>query len=118
MPENYITVPSERGGIHISEDVIAEIVRSAVSETEGVAGFAGGGADLGGRLGFRSSPRGVSVRTEEGRLSTDVSIYARFGEPVAAVGERVQKAAAGAVESMTGLETAVNVHVAGISFDK
>ena len=112
MPENYISVDNERGGIHISEDVIAEIVRNAVSETEGVAALSGSAGP------FRSSPKGVTVRTEDGKLRTDISIYARFGEPVAAVGERVQKAAAGAVESMTGLESVVNVHVAGISFDK
>ena len=48
----------------------------------------------------------------------DAAIFARYGESIAAIGERAQKAAVGAVESMTGLKCAVNLHIAGVSFDK
>ena len=124
MPENYITVPGEKGSVHISEEVIAEIAAAAIRETEGVAGltnaavpdFCNSGA--GERRGGKSSPRGVGVGFDEGRLRICAAIYARYGDSIAAIGERAQEAAAATVESMTGLKSEVAIHVAGVVFDK
>lgn len=38
MPENYITCQDEKGSINISEDVVAAMVRAAITEVDGVAG--------------------------------------------------------------------------------
>ena len=40
MNDNYITCQEENGSINISEEVISSMVRTAISETEGVAGLA------------------------------------------------------------------------------
>ena len=40
MPENYITCQDEKGSINISEDVVAAMVRAAITEVDGVAGIA------------------------------------------------------------------------------
>ena len=37
MPENYITCQDEKGSINISEDVVAAMVRAAITEVDGVA---------------------------------------------------------------------------------
>ena len=119
MPENYITIPGEKGSVHISEDVIAVIAGSAVSEVEGVAGLTNaGGPDISERFGFKSLSRGVGVSFEDGRLRIDAAVYVYYGVPIAATGAAAQKAAAAAVEAMTGLESKVNIHIAGVSFDK
>ncbi|MBR1496255.1 MAG: Asp23/Gls24 family envelope stress response protein [Oscillospiraceae bacterium] len=119
MPEHYITIPGEKGSVHISEDVIAVIVGSAISEVEGVAGLTGaGGPDFSERLGFKSLSRGVGVSFEGGRVRVDASIHVRYGASIAQVGALAQKAAAAAVESMTGLDSTINIHVAGVSFEK
>ena len=119
MPENYITVPGEKGNVYISEDVIAVIVGTAIAETEGVASLThADGPGFGERLGIKNLSRGVSISSGDGKISVDAAIYAQYGASIAAVGERAQKAAAAAVESMTGLESTVNIHIAGVSFDK
>ena len=40
MPENYITCQDEKGSINISEDVVAAMVRAAITDVDGVAGDA------------------------------------------------------------------------------
>ena len=48
MPENYITCQDEKGSINISEDVVAAMVRAAITEVDGVAGIAtSAGTELG-----------------------------------------------------------------------
>ena len=119
MPENYISVPGEQGCVHIAEDVIASIVGTAITEVDGVEGLTNAaGPDFGERLGFKSTSRGVSVQSEDGTVRIDAAIYAKYGVPIAAIGEKAQKAAAAAIESMTGLPSVVNIHVAGVTFDK
>lgn len=119
MPENYITVSGEKGSVYVSEDVIAVIVGTAISEVEGVASLTSAdGPGFSERLGFKSMSRGVSVSLEEGKVRVDAAIYVRFGASVTSIGEEVQKAAAAAVESMTGLESVVNIHIVGVTFDK
>ena len=119
MPENYVTVPGEQGSVYISDEVIAAIVGTAISETEGVAGLTNAaGPGIGERIGIKSVSRGVGVGVEDGTVRINAAIYARYGERIAAVGERAQKAAAAAVESMTGLKSVVDIHVAGVTFDK
>ena len=39
MNDNYITCQEENGSINISEEVISSMVRTAISEVEGVAGL-------------------------------------------------------------------------------
>ena len=136
MPEHYITVPGEKGSVYISKEVVAEIAGAAISETEGVAGLtnaavpdfnlnntaavaaAAGSGAAGERRGGRTSVRGVSIGFDEGRLRVCAAIYAKYGESIAAIGERAQEAAAATLESMTGLKSEVAIHVAGVVFDK
>ena len=40
MNDNYISCQEENGSINISEDVIYSLVRTTISEVEGVAGVA------------------------------------------------------------------------------
>ena len=128
MPENYITVSGEKGSVHISEDDIAEIVGAAISETEGVAGLtnapcpdfynSSGGSGAGERRSSKSAVRGVVIGCDEGLVRVGAAIYAKYGDSIAAIGERAQKAAAATVESMTGLKSEVAIHVAGVVFDR
>ena len=127
MPENYITVPGEKGSVYISEDVIAEIAGAAISETEGVVSLANAacpdfnnnnsnsGSE---RRGSKPAVRGICVGCDGGLVRVGAAIYARYGDSIAAIGERAQKAAAATVESMTGLKSEVTIHVAGVVFDR
>ena len=115
MSENYITVPGEQGDISISEDVIAVIAATAIRESEGVAAMT-----TPPEPGVRSKGpgRGVRVSLEDGTIRVDAAILARYGDSIAAIGERAQKSAVTAVENTTGLKSTVNIHVSGVSFDK
>lgn len=119
MPETYITIPDEKGSINISEDVIAVIAANAVTEVDGIAAFSNiSGADLGELIGKRAATKGVRVNFEDGKTLIDITAMVRYGSNITAVGEKVQKAVANSVESMTGLKPAVNVHISGIAFEK
>lgn len=119
MPDNYISISAEKGSINISEDVIAVIAGSAISETEGVAGLSNTvGSEIYDFIGRKSVTKGIKVSFEEGAIVVEATIMVRFGVTIATIAEKVQTAVSGAVESMTGICPVVNISVAGISFDK
>ena len=69
MGENYITCREENGSINISEDVITSLVRSAISEVDGVAGLSNtAGAEFAELLGLKTVSRGVKVQFVDGAL--------------------------------------------------
>ena len=75
MGENYITCREEKGSINISEDVIISMVRSVLSEVEGVAGLSNtAGAELAELIGLKSVSKGVKVQFEDGRVVVDIII--------------------------------------------
>ena len=121
MPENnYITTPTDRGTINISEDVFAVMVGAAIAEVDGVAGMASTvGSDLQELLGRKSLAKGVKVSFDEnGTVVVDVLLTVRFGHNITQVAKQVQEKVASGVEAMTASRAVVNVHVAGVSFSK
>ena len=116
MPENYITCQDEKGSINISEDVVAAMVRAAITEVDGVAGIA---TSAGTVLGIKSAAKGIKVQIVDGTMTVDTIITVRYGCSVVAVARAVQESVTSAVESMTGIgKPIVNVHVSGVAFDK
>ena len=119
MPESYVTNHTEKGDISISEDVIALMVSAAVSEIEGVSGLSNPtSTDLAERFGLKNAARGIRISSEGDVITVDVAIMVRYGYGVTVTAKKIQEQAAASVESMTGMKTLVNVHVAGIAFDK
>ena len=120
MGENYISYREENGSINISEDVISGIVRSAAAEVEGVSGMpTTAGPDIAEIIGQKTLPKGVKVRFEEYKVIVDAIITVAYGSNVVNVARNVQEAIKNVILSSTGIENAeINVHVAGISFDK
>ncbi len=120
MAENYITCREERGSIHISEDVIVSLVKTTVSEIEGVSGLSNAaGAELAELIGIKTVSKGIKVAFEEETIVIDVIINVSYGCSIVSVAREVQEKLLSTVQSVTGIEKAkVNVHVAGISFDK
>lgn len=110
MNENrdYMTHPEELGCIHVSEDVLASLARSAAAEVEGVGAL----MNLG-----KTSGRGVRQSMDEDGAVIDLYVTIRYGYAIPEVAEKIQSAVATAIESMTGFTVkAVNVHVGGVSF--
>ena len=109
MAENkdYITHPDEKGSINISEEVISVIAATAALETEGVAALSSGKKNIG---------RGVRIEIEGESVKVDVWMTVSLGVSVNRVGQKVQEAIAGSIESMTGFTVPeVNVHVVGVA---
>ena len=70
MPENYITCQDEKGSINISEDVVAAMVRAAITEVDGVAGVATStGTELAELLGIKSAAKGIKVQIVDGTMN-------------------------------------------------
>ena len=119
MPDTYFTIPDEKGSINISEDVIAAITGNAISEMDGIAAFSNtAGSDLGELIGKKSVSKGIRVSFDEQSISIDVTVMVRYGENITAVCKKAQEAIAVAVDSITGVKPTVNVHVAGVAFEK
>lgn len=119
MPDTYITIPDEKGSINISDDAVAVIAATAISEVEGIAAFSNtSGADLSELIGKRPTAKGIRVSFEEKTVRVDATVMVRFGENITSVGEKAQRAVVAAVNSMTGLTPVVNVLIAGVAFDK
>jgi uncharacterized alkaline shock family protein YloU len=120
MADNYITCQGEKGNINISEDVIVSVVRSAITDIEGVAGLANtAGADLAELLGIKTLSKGITVRFVDDAIVVDAIILVKYGNNIVNVAKRVQQAVSDAVEAATGMEKIeANVHVSGVAFDK
>ena len=120
MPENYITCQDEHGSINISEDVVQSMVRSVITEVDGVAGLASSaGTELAELLGIKSAAKGIKVQIVDGVINVDIIITVRYGCNTITVAEAVQNAVTTAVQDMTGMgKPVVNVHISGVAFEK
>ena len=120
MTDNYITCADEIGTINISEEVISTIVRHSISEVEGVSGFSNtAGAEIADRIGLKTVARGLKIRFEDSIIFIDAIITVNYGANIYSVAKSVQESVYSSVQSITGFEKCnVNIHVAGISFEK
>ena len=115
----YISCPDELGTIHISEDVLAVTAAAAALEVEGIGGLAGNlGSDLAELLaGRKNLSRGVRVAVAENSVTVDISLLVKYGSSVQESAKVVQTAVGDAIANASGFTvTAVNVHVAGVTF--
>ena len=117
MPDNYYSCRVENGSINISEDVISGIVCNAVTEVEGVAGLANiAGAELSGR---KMIAKGIKVSFDDEKIRVDAIITVLYGCNIVSVAKKAQEAISNSLSSSAGIVSAeVNIHVAGISFEK
>ncbi len=114
MPDTYVTIQTDKGSINLSEEVIATIAGTSLTDVEGIAGLSAAAAD-----GHAKRPvRGIRVAVQGDAVTVEASILVRQGASITAVAERAQRAVLTAVESTTGLQCTVNIHVAGVAFDK
>lgn len=116
--KEYWGIPSDRGNIKISEDVIASIASIAVLETEGAEQSQYAITDIAGFLGKKQS-KGVKVAFVYDNVEIDITCQTKFGSSVFEIAKSIQENVKSSVESMTGLTcTAVNVSITGITFEK
>lgn len=119
MAENYISSTQEKGSINISEDVVVTMVAAAIKEVEGVSSIGNNNVDIIEKIGLKSASKGVKVKFEDDKISVDTVISVRSGMSLVDVATEVQQVVSSSVEAMTGiLASCVNVHVAGVVFEK
>jgi len=120
MGESYITCREENGSINISEDVVASMVRAAVTEIDGVAGLSNtAGGEIAELIGIKTITKGVKVQFQDERIVVDIIITVSYGCKIMEVARAVQERVVGVIQATTGLDkTEVNVHVSGIAFEK
>ena len=118
--KDYISRSDELGNIHISEDVLA-VIAAAALEVEGIGSLSANlGTDLVEMLGGKKNlSKGVRLSVEDGNITVDLSIMVKYGYVVPEVAKQVQEGVFAAIENTSGLTPAcVNVHVAGVTFEK
>ena len=113
MAENkqYISQEQDKGGLMISEDVIATLIAHAASEVEGVVGSDGSTSDI-----FGKRNKGIKIEIDQDdALTIDLNISVQYGYNVMIVAKAVQNAIISSLEAMAGLTiNAINVNVVGI----
>ena len=120
MGDNYISCKAENGSINISEDVISTMVRTAITEIDGVAGISNtAGAELADLIGIKTVSKGIKVQIVDDTIKVDAVILVRYGCNIVNVAKEVQNSVTEAVQAITGIDKAeVNVHVSGVAFEK
>lgn len=120
MGDNYITCKAENGSINISEEVISTMVRTAITEIDGVAGISNtAGAELAELIGIKTVSKGIKVQIIDDTIKVDAIILVRYGCNIVNVAKEVQNSVTEAVQAITGIDKAeVNVHVSGVAFEK
>ena len=120
MGDNYISCKAEKGSINISEDVISTMVRTAITEIDGVAGISNtAGAELAELIGIKTVSKGIKVQIVDDTIKVDAVILVRYGCNIVNVAKEVQNSVTEAVQAITGIDKAeVNVHVSGVAFEK
>lgn len=117
MADIYISRPMDMGTLNISEEAVASIVKNSVQECGTELQLAtAAGADIADLIGIKSTMKGIKIRFEESKIIADVIITVKYGGNIVAAAAKVQDSVSTAVMNMTGFESAVNVHVAGITF--
>lgn len=108
------------GEVRIADDVISMIAAISATEVEGVTGMAGNiTSEIISKLGVKNLSRGVKVTIDEETVSMDLALELKYGVNLPEVCTKVQDKVKSSVENMTGLTVdAVNIRIAGISFDK
>ena len=108
------------GEVRIADDVISMIAAISATEVEGVTGMAGNiTSEIISKLGVKNLSRGVKVTIDEETVSMDLALELQYGVNLPEVCTKVQDKVKSSVENMTGLTVdAVNIRIAGISFDK
>jgi len=111
------------GTVSFATEVLATIAGLAVNEVEGVASMSSSNSGIAekmfGRKAARSFTKGVRVAVDDRNVSVDVSIVVEYGSPVPEVARGIQENVKKAMETMSGLNVLnVNVHIAGVSFEK
>lgn len=120
MGDNYISCKAENGSINISEDVISTMVRTAITEIDGVAGISNtAGAELAELIGIKTVSKGIKVQIVDDTIKVDAVILVRYGCNIVNVAKEVQNSVTEAVQAITGIDKAeANVHVSGVAFEK
>ena len=120
MGDNYISCKAENGSINISEEVISTMVRTAITEIDGVAGISNtAGAELAELIVIKTVSKGIKVQIVDDTIKVDAIILVRYGCNIVNVAKEVQNSVTEVVQAITGIDKAeVNVHVSGVAFEK
>jgi len=94
------------GQVHIADEVIANIVGTAVMETEGVVGMS---RHLGGR---KKAGKGITLQIDNDNLTVSIAIVIKSGVKIQDVAADAQQKVKTAIETMTSYTAReVNIHV-------
>lgn len=111
MPE--IQEANHDDSTRISDDVIATIAATVLSEIQGVASVPGG--IVSGILGRKGAGKGIKVEASDQEVVIDVAVIMNYGTKIPEVAAQVQTKIREAVEEITGMYVrAVNVSVQGM----
>ena len=91
MGDNYISYKEGNGSINISEEVISTMVRTAITEIDGVASISNTvGSELAELIGIKSTSKGIKVEIVDDTIKVDAVILVKYGCNIINVAKNVQ----------------------------
>ena len=113
-----IELVSEKGNVHVTDQVVAVLAGSAALECYGLVGmssrkqFKDGISEL---LGRENLTRGVEIHNESGVLQIDLYIIVSYGTKISEVAHNVQNRVKYVLNEVVGLKVEfVNIIVQGV----
>ena len=118
MADTYITKKYEKGTVNIAEDVVSNMVKSAILEVEGVSGLSNtAGAEIAELIGLKTIPKGLTIQTKDEKTIIDAVITVNYGYNIVDVAKKAQANIASVMETSIGIDALeINMHIAGITF--
>lgn len=113
-----IQLETENGRIDLTQDVIATVVGTAVTDNYGVVGMASKNQikdNLSVLLQKENYSRGVVVKQKNGTITVDVYIFVNYGTKISEICRNVQSRVTYDLNHFLGVKVdAVNVYVQGV----
>lgn len=108
---------NEQGEVRVADQVLAITAGLAATEVEGVRGLAGNVTRemLAGKLGLKSTTKGVRVTVMDGEVMVDLAIVVAYEAQIPELSSQIQERVKTTIESMTSMKVAVvNVKVVNV----
>ncbi|MBQ7444945.1 MAG: Asp23/Gls24 family envelope stress response protein [Clostridia bacterium] len=104
----------------ITDEVVAIVAGQAALDTDFVASMSSTVAgNIAESLGLKNPTKGVTVRTDDGKVILDLYVVVRYGSRISDVAWNIQENVKKEVENMTGaVVDAVNIHITGVDFSQ
>lgn len=116
--KNYMIKETDKGGVNITDEVLAIVAGLAATEVEGVSSLAGNLTnEVISKAGMNKLSKGVKIVAEDDRkVAIRLAVNISYGYEIPKICAQVQDKVKSAIENMVGLDVAsVDIKIASVA---